>query len=134
MEEIRINGLRIRYERERSLFNYLLKMNGVSKKQFAEKFGLSYSYVNTWGSTTKEGPVKFPSWVFVYLKDVIYYKVAAIRLRMSLSRLYDELEAGRNLTEIYREFQKTADGESAIEIPPEMLAEEKERAIVLDRV
>jgi len=55
MKEFRVNGLRIRYERERALFNTLLKLNGVSKRRFAEKFGLSYSYVNTWGSTTSKG-------------------------------------------------------------------------------
>ena len=66
MQRININGLRLEYERERDLFNALLKLNGVTKKKFCEKFGLSYSYVNAWGSTTKEKEIKFPSWVFHY--------------------------------------------------------------------
>ena len=97
MQQIKINGLRFKYDRDRDLFNALLKINGVSKKKFCEKFGLSYSYVNAWGSTTKEKNIKFPSWVLIYLKDVIYYKVEAIRIKMSLDRLYDELESKKPL-------------------------------------
>ena len=132
MEEIKINGLRFEYERERDLFNYLLKINGVSKKKFCEKFGLSYSYVNAWGSTTKEKDIKFPSWVLIYLKDVMYYKVEAIRIKMSLSRIYDELESGKNLTHIFKELNKSnisIDGIDAMFIPDEIVASEHNRVI-----
>ena len=64
MKQITINGLKFNYEKERDLFNGLLKINGVSKKKFCEKFELSYSYVNAWGSTTKTKEIKYPSWVF----------------------------------------------------------------------
>jgi hypothetical protein len=107
MNEININGLKIRYDRHRDLFNYLLKINGVSKKKFCEKFDLSYSYVNAWGSTTKAKEIKFPSWVLIYLKDVMYYKIEAIKIKMSLDRLYDELESGKNLTDIFKELNKS---------------------------
>ena len=43
MQQISINGLKFTYEKERELFNGLLKINGVSKKKFCEKFELSYS-------------------------------------------------------------------------------------------
>ena len=128
MKEMIVNGLRIRYERERALFNTLLKINGVTKKQFAEKFDLSYSYVNTWGSTTSRGEVKFPSWVFVYLKDVLYFKIAAIRLKMGLSKIYDALESGKTLTDLYRElYLDNSIGEDGIFIPDELIAEEASR-------
>ena len=128
MKEMSINGLRIRYERERALFNLLLKINGVTKKQFAEKFDLSYSYVNTWGSTTSKGEVKFPSWVFVYLKDVLYFKIAAIRLKMGLSKIYDALESGKTLTDLYRElYFDSDDEEGGVFIPDELIAEEASR-------
>jgi len=129
MKEININGLRFRYERERELFNYLLKINGVSKKKFCEKFDLSYSYVNAWGSTTKEKYIKFPSWVFVYLKDVIYYKVESIRIKMSLDRLYDELESGKTLTDIYKELNSKIQESDDIYIPDEIFRRETQRLI-----
>jgi len=136
MEEIKINGLRFEYERERDLFNYLLKINGVSKKKFCEKFGLSYSYVNAWGSTTKEKDIKFPSWVLIYLKDVMYYKVEAIRIKMSLSRIYDELESGKNLTDIFKELNKSkvsTDGAIDMYIPDDIVASENSRVIRIQK-
>ena len=130
MQKISINGLRFTYERERDLFNALLKMNGVSKKKFCEKFGLSYSYVNAWGSTTKEKEIKFPSWVFHYLKDVMYFKVEAIRIKMSLGKLYDGLEEGKNLTDIYLTLNRQKDSEdSNLAIPDTILDSEKLRMI-----
>lgn len=103
MQEISINGLKFTYKKERDLFNGLLKINGVSKKNFCEKFGLSYSYVNAWGSTTKSKEIKYPSWVFHYLKDVMYYKIEAIRIKISLSKVYGRLNDGETLTDIYKE-------------------------------
>jgi hypothetical protein len=132
MKEININGLRFQYERDRELFNYLLKINGVSKKKFCEKFDLSYSYVNAWGSTTKEKDIKFPSWVFVYLKDVIYYKVEAIRIKMSLDRLYDDLESGKTLTDIYKELNSKIQESDDIYIPDEIVHKSKNRKIVIE--
>ena len=38
MNQITINGLTFSYEKERDLFNGLLKINGVSKKKFCEKY------------------------------------------------------------------------------------------------
>ena len=134
MKIFKINGLRFEYERERDLFNFLLKMNGVSKKKFCEKFELSYSYVNAWGSTTKEKEIKFPSWVFHYLKDVMYYKVEAIRIKMSLSRLYDALENGQSLTDIYLELVKRHSvevEEDSLFIPDELIEEERSRVIAI---
>ena len=130
MQQIKINGLRIEYERDRDLFNALLKMNGVSKKKFCEKFGLSYSYVNAWGSTTKEKDLKFPSWVLIYLKDVMYYKIEAIKIKMSLDRIYDELESGKNLTDIFLELnKKNANSDSDMFIPDEIIEKENNRII-----
>lgn len=133
MERISINGLRFEYERERDLFNALLKMNGVSKKKFCKKFGLSYSYVNAWGSTTKEKDIKFPSWVLIYLKDVMYFKIEAIRIKMSLERLYDELESGKNLTDLFKELnKKSSDDDSDLFIPDDIIQKENNRIIVID--
>ena len=132
MQQIKINGLRFEYNRDRDLFNALLKINGVTKKKFCEKFGLSYSYVNAWGSTTKEKDIKFPSWVLVYLKDVMYFKIEAIRIKMSLDRLYDALESGKNLTDIFKELNKTPiDSDSSVDmfIPKEVLEKENSRVI-----
>ena len=132
MQQININGLRFEYNRDRDLFNALLKINGVTKKKFCEKFGLSYSYVNAWGSTTKEKDIKFPSWVLVYLKDVMYFKIEAIRIKMSLDRLYDALESGKNLTDIFKELNKTPiDSDSSVDmfIPKEVLEKENSRVI-----
>lgn len=132
MQQIKINGLRFEYDRERDLFNALLKINGVSKKKFCGKFGLSYSYVNAWGSTTKEKDIKFPSWVLIYLKDVIYYKVEAIRIKMSLDRLYDELESNKNLTDIFKELNKTSiDKDGPILIPDDIIEKENSRIITI---
>jgi len=103
MQQISINGLKFTFEKERDLFNGLLKINGVSKKKFCEKFDLSYSYVNAWGSTTKEKSIKYPSWVFHYLKDVMYYKIEAIKIKIPLEKIYEKLNAGETLTDIYKE-------------------------------
>ena len=110
MQQISINGLKFTYQKERDLFNGLLKINGVSKKKFCEKFGLSYSYVNAWGSTTKSKELKYPSWVFHYLKDVMYYKIEAIKIKISLSKIYERINSGETLTEIYK---KTSSGSKA---------------------
>jgi len=128
MQEININGLRIEYERDRDLFNHLLKMNGVSKKKFCEKFELSYSYVNAWGSTMKDKEIKFPSWVFVYLKDVMYFKMEAIKIKMSLDRIYDALESGQNLTEMFIALNKHKP-EDELFVPDEFLEKENSRVI-----
>ncbi len=134
MQQIKINGLRFEYERDRDLFNALLKMNGVTKKKFCEKFDLSYSYVNAWGSTTKEKDLKFPSWVLIYLKDVMYYKIEAIKIKMSLDRIYDELESGKNLTEIYIELNKKSNNsDSDMFIPDEILEKENSRVIQINK-
>ena len=131
MQQISINGLKFNYEKERDLFNGLLKINGVSKKKFCEKFGLSYSYVNAWGSTTKTKEIKYPSWVFHYLKDVMYYKIEAIKIKIPLGKIYERLHSGETLTNIYREI--TADSkvhldetDPYISIPLEMIMREKE--------
>ena len=132
MQIIKINGLRFEYERERDLFNALLRLNGVTKKKFCEKFGLSYSYVNAWGSTTKEKVIKFPSWVLIYLKDVMYYKIEAIRIKMSLDRLYDEIESGKNLTEVFKELNKNRDirdGPIEVIVPDELIEKANNRSI-----
>jgi len=134
MQEIKINGLRFGYNRDRDLFNYLLKINGVTKKKFCEKFGLSYSYVNAWGSTTKEKDIKFPSWVLIYLKDVMYYKIEAVRIKMSLDRLYDELESGKNLTDIFKELNKQIIINDNIGIPDDILQKESNRILTIKRV
>jgi len=129
VQQIKINGLRFEYERDRDLFNALLKINGVTKKKFCEKFDLSYSYVNAWGSTTKEKDLKFPSWVIIYLKDVMYFKIEAIKIKMSLDRLYDELEAGKNLTEVFIALNKSYRDDSDIFIPDEIIEKENSRII-----
>ncbi len=136
MQQIKINGLRFEYDRDRDLFNALLKINGVTKKKFCEKFDLSYSYVNAWGSTTKEKDIKFPSWVLIYLKDVMYFKIEAIKIKMSLSRLYDELESGKSLTDIFKELNKTTnDTDSTIDmlIPNDILEKENHRVIQIGK-
>ena len=137
MKKIKINGLRFEYERERDLFNALLKLNGVTKKKFCEKFGLSYSYVNAWGSTTKEKDIKFPSWVLIYLKDVMYFKIEAIRIKMSLDRLYDEIESGKSLTEVFIALNKNndiSDGIIEVVVPNELLEKENSRSIQIKGV
>lgn len=109
MKKLKINGLIFPYERERDLFNQLLKINGVTKKEFCEKFSLSYSYVNAWGSFIKEKEKKYPSWVFIYLKDIMYYKVAAIRVKVSIEVLNEQIRNGKNLSDIYKEYYTKAD-------------------------
>lgn len=131
MQEIKINGLRFEYDRDRDLFNYLLKINGVTKKKFCSKFGFSYSYVNAWGSTTKEKNIKFPTWVLIYLKDVMYYKIEAIRIKMNLDRLYDELENGKNLTDIFKELNKQVNLDENIGIPDDILQKESNRILTV---
>ena len=136
MQQIKINGLRFEYDRDRDLFNALLKINGVTKKKFCEQFGFSYSYVNAWGSTTKEKDIKFPSWVLIYLKDVMYFKIEAIKIKMSLDRLYDELENGKNLTDIFKELNKARnDSDGAIDmfIPNEIVEKENSRVIQIGK-
>lgn len=129
MQQININGLKFNYEKERDLFNGLLKINGVSKKKFCEKFGLSYSYVNAWGSTTKAKEIKYPSWVFHYLKDVMYYKIEAIKIKIALGKIYERLNSGETLTDIYREISTDSKAhldevDPNIIIPEELIARE----------
>ena len=133
MQVIKINGLQFEYDRDRDLFNYLLKINGVTKKKFCEKFGLSYSYVNAWGSTTKEKDIKFPSWVLIYLKDVMYYKIEAIRIKMSLDRLYDELDGNKNLTDIFKELNKQVILDENIGIPDDLIQKENSRILIVSK-
>ena len=131
MKHMKINGLRFEYERDRDLFNALLKLNGVTKKKFCDKFGFSYSYVNAWGSTTKKRDIKFPSWVLIYLKDVMYFKIETIRIKMSLDRLYDEIESGKNLTDIFKELNSTKNSDDSVDmfVPNDILDREKKRVI-----
>ena len=131
MQQISINRLKFNYTKERDLFNGLLKINGVSKKKFCEKFDLSYSYVNAWGSTTKEKSIKYPSWVFHYLKDVMYYKIEAIKIKIPLEKIHKRLNGGETLTDIYRETSidsKTYLNEtnSQVIIPEELITRESE--------
>lgn len=131
MQEITINGLKFTYKKERDLFNGLLKINGVSKKKFCEKFGLSYSYVNAWGSTTKSKNIKYPSWVFIYLKDVMYFKMEAIKIKIPVEKIYEKLNSGDTLTDIYK---KTTTGSNVyfseeninIGIPEEFITQKDE--------
>ena len=129
MEQLSINGLNFNYDKERDLFNGLLKINGVSKKKFCEKFDLSYSYVNAWGSSTKIKQIKYPSWVFIYLQDVMYYKIESIKIKIPLSKIHERLNAGETLTDVYKEvnskthFEETA---SHVLIPDELIVQEKE--------
>ena len=131
MQQISINGIKFTYEKERDLFNGLLKINGVSKKKFCEKFGLSYSYVNAWGSTTKEKSIKFPSWVFHYLRDVMYYKIEAIKIKMPLEKIYEKLTASETLTDIYKELSPSLhtylnEDHININIPKELILKDRE--------
>ena len=129
MQQISINGLKFTYTKERDLFNGLLKINGVSKKKFCAKFDLSYSYVNAWGSTTKEKSIKYPSWVFHYLKDVMYYKIEAIKIKIPLVKIYERLNAGETLTDIYKEISTSLKAyvdeiDPHISIPHELVEQE----------
>ena len=129
MQQISINGLKFTFEKERDLFNGLLKINGVSKKKFCEKFGFSYSYVNAWGSTTKSKEIKFPSWVFHYLKDVMYYKIEAIKIKIPLEKIYERLNQGETLTDIYKQVSASSktyanDPDVNIGIPQELIDRE----------
>ena len=109
MKEITINGLIFKFKRERDLFNNLLKINGVSKKEFCTKFDFSYSYVNGWGSIINNVEKKFPQWVFIYLKDIMFYKISSIRVKISLEVLNNKIDSGNNLTEIYKELYTKVD-------------------------
>jgi len=131
MKEININGLRFKYKRERDLFNALLKINGVTKKKFCEKFSFSYSYVNAWGSTTKEKEIKFPSWVLIYLRDVMYFKIETIKIKMSLNKIYDDLESGKNLTDLFKKLNKQKYDEDDMLIPSDIIEYENSRSIVV---
>jgi hypothetical protein len=137
MMQIRINGLLFNYEKERDLFNGLLKINGVTKKKFCEKFDLSYSYVNAWGSTTTEKEIKYPSWVFHYLKDVMYFKIEAIKIKIPLERIYDRLKHGENLTDIFKtvttNLSQLDDLESQIYIPDELIQEREKLVFELTK-
>ncbi len=131
MQQITINGLKFNYKKERDLFNGLLKINGVSKKKFCEKFGLSYSYVNAWGSTTKTKEIKYPSWVFHYLKDVMYYKIEAIKIKMPLGKIYNRLNGSETLSDIFKDI--TTDSKAYLDevnphilIPEEFISRENE--------
>ena len=131
MQQISINGLKFTYQKERELFNGLLKINGVSKKKFCEKFGLSYSYVNAWGSTTKEKNIKYPSWVFHYLKDVMYYKIEAIKIKIPLKKIYERLITGETLTDIYKKMSPNLntylnEDHINISIPDELILKDRE--------
>ena len=131
MQQISINGLKFIYEKERDLFNGLLKINGVSKKKFCEKFDLSYSYVNAWGSTTKEKSIKYPSWVFHYLRDVMYYKIEAIKIKIPLEKIYEKLSNGETLTDIYKEMSPRLntylyEDNINISIPEELILKDRE--------
>ena len=131
MKQITINGLKFNYEKERDLFNYLLKINGVSKKKFCEKFELSYSYVNAWGSTTKAKEIKYPSWVFHYLKDVMYYKIEAIKIKIPLEKIYERINGGETLTDIYKDISMASkvyidEFNPNIVIPGEVIAKEND--------
>lgn len=101
------------------------------KKEECEKFGLSYSYVNAWGSTTKTKEIKYPSWVFHYLKDVMYYKMEAIKIKMALEKIYARLNSGETLTDIYREITVDSkiyldETDPSISIPEEMILKDSE--------
>lgn len=109
MKSISIHGLMFEYERERDLFNKLLKINGVAKKDFCKKFSLSYSYVNAWGTNIKGKEKKFPTWVLIYLKDIMFYKVSAIRVKISIENLNERLNNGKNLSDIYKELYTKVD-------------------------
>ena len=129
MQQISINGLKFNYTKERDLFNGLLKVNGVSKKKFCEKFDLSYSYVNAWGSTTKAKEIRYPSWVFHYLKDVMYYKIEAIKIKMPLEKIYRRLNDSETLTDIYKEVSASSKSyidelDLNINIPQELIEQE----------
>ena len=131
MQQITINGLKFNYEKERDLFNGLLKINGVSKKKFCEKFGLSYSYVNAWGSTTKIKEIKYPSWVFHYLKDVMYYKIEAIKIKMPLEKIYNRLNGSETLTDIFKEISSDSktyldESDPHISIPDYLITKEND--------
>jgi hypothetical protein len=109
MSEKKINGLIFEYEKKRDLFNTLLKINGVTKKDFCKKFNLSYSYVNAWGSIINDKEKKYPNWVFVYLEDVMFFKIASIRVKISLDTLNKKTKDGQNLSEIYKELYTKVD-------------------------
>ncbi len=62
----------------------------------------------------------------------MYYKVEAIRIKMSLSKIYDELESGKNLTDMFKELNKSkvsTDGAVDMYIPDDIVASENSRII-----
>ena len=129
MKHMNINGLKFNYEKYRDLFNGLLKTNGTSKRDFAKKFDLSYSYVNAWGSSTKKKKIKYPSWVFHYLKDVMYFKIEAIKIKIPLEKIYHRLNHGETLTDIYKEVSTGSkayldEDDPNVIIPEEFIAKE----------
>jgi transposase len=54
---------------ERQRLNELLKLSGLSKKEFSKLLGVSYNTVNGWGS-----PQNVPYWVESWLKLYIEHK------------------------------------------------------------
>ena len=64
----------------------------------------------------------------------MYYKIEAIKIKMSLDRIYDELESGKNLTEIYIELNKKSNNsDSDMFIPDEILEKENSRVIQINK-
>lgn len=66
----------------------------------------------------------------------MYYKIEAIRIKMSLDRIYDELEFGKNLTDIFKELNKASnisDGATDMFIPDEILEKENNRVIEIKK-
>lgn len=102
MKRVQINGLFIYHTSNLELFKQLLHLNGATKKGFAMKFELSYAYVNSWGSRKGDKIKKFPSWVFHYLKDVTFYKVATIKQCMMIEQINERLNNQENLSDLYK--------------------------------
>jgi len=53
---------------ERKRFNELLKLSGLSKKEFSEMLGVSYGTVNSWGSP-QNVPYWVESWLTIYIEN-----------------------------------------------------------------
>lgn len=102
MQLIKINELNIYYNSKLELFKKLLLLHGSTKKSFAMKFELSYTYVNSWGTKKNDEYIKFPSWVFHYLKDITFFKVATLKQVMTLEYIYDQLQEGETLSSLYK--------------------------------
>lgn len=73
----------------------------MTKKEFCKKFNLSYSYVNSWGSIINSSEIKFPSWVFTYLKDILYFKIEVIKSKLSIEQIYEKITSGETLKKMY---------------------------------